>query len=163
MNVLLPSSITMGGAWGSGATCTLSAKVWHARLEYVKRASALYQDMSPQAGAMGWFVHLTTTATLGFAMKSTAHCRRAAILRLWAYCAATESLAGKIPNANLTLAYLAHARRIRNAKAKLPEITKNLKAQCAFLIRNAKVSMVIVHTSVAFAQQTSHVPLMLQP
>ena len=77
--------------------------------------------MSPRAGAMGWIVLLITTATLGFAMKSTAHRRRAAILGLLVYSAAKESLAKKILNASLTLAYLAHALRIRSAKAKLPE------------------------------------------
>jgi hypothetical protein len=65
--------------------------------------------LPPQPGVTGLHAHLTTNATLGFAMRDSVHRSNGAILGISAYIAATESLAGKILTASLTLAYLAHA------------------------------------------------------
>ena len=61
-------------------------------------------------------------------MKGSAQGRRGAILGLSAYSAATGSLAGRILTASPTLAYLAHAPLVRNAKAQYPVIQTNARA-----------------------------------
>ena len=117
-------------------------------------------ELPPQADVTGLHALLTTSATLGFAMRGSAQGRRSAILGLSAYSAATELRADKILTASLTLAYMAHAPCTRNVRAQFPEILTSAKGLSAFQMTNARVSMATEHVLAEYAQQKPHVHLM---